>query len=330
MSGQLNRRRGAVIGICLSLVFGFLPARTVYAIEGGESAIGENVITMISRNSSGQIYQQCSGTVIAPRLVVTAKHCFPMYNSEHVLGSLTEIVFPGSDLNNVFETAKISKVITTPGIYVVNSDDLAIVITATNLPVVGNIRLATSEDIDRFRITNPTVVTYGYGSNALIQGMQKAPLKIVNKFVSNYNNLTNESFTIEYISPTSYICGGDSGGPSFVIENGFMVYVGPTSSATREGCASGIVGTFRLNGTALAYRTELLETAKQAVLDLQQLEESKMKEDAEKAAKEKEDAENAAKQQLPKKKKVVTCVRGASQKRVVGVNAKCPVGYKKK
>ena len=55
-----------------------------------------------------------------------------------------------------------------------------------------------------------------------------------------------------------------------------------------------------------------------------------MKEDAEKAAKEKEDAENAAKQQLPKKKKVVTCVRGASQKRVVGVNAKCPVGYKKK
>ena len=57
---------------------------------------------------------------------------------------------------------------------------------------------------------------------------------------------------------------------------------------------------------------------------------AKAKAEAEVAAKAKEDAEFAAKQQLLKKKKVITCVRGASQKRVVGVNAKCPVGYKKK
>ena len=91
-----------------------------------------------------------------------------------------------------------------------------------------------------------------------------------------------------------------------------------------------MIGTFVLNGTALAYRAELLETAKQAVLELQQLEELKKKEDTEKAAKAKADAENVAKKQLLKKKKVITCVRGANQKRVVGVNAKCPVGYKKK
>ena len=326
----MNKRRKLTVGFCMSLLFGFLPARTVYAIEGGESAIGENVITMIARNSLGQIYQYCSGTVIAPRLVVTAKHCFPLVDSEPVMGSVTDISFPGVEFSQSVATAKVLKLVTTPGAYTVNSDDLAIVVTASDLPVLGNIRLATKEDIERFRTTNPTVITYGYGSSALSLKMQTTPLKMRNKFVPNPYNLPNESFSIDYISPTTYLCGGDSGGPSFVLENDTMVYVGPTSSSNREGCASGKVGTFTLNGTALAYRTELFETAKQAVLELQQLEELKKKEDTEKAAKAKEDAENAAKQQLLKKKKVVTCVRGASQKRVVGVNAKCPVGYKKK
>jgi len=48
-------------------------------------------------------------------------------------------------------------------------------------------------------------------------------------------------------------------------------------------------------------RAELLETAKQAVLELQQLEELKKKEDTEKAAKAKADAENVAKKTAPEK-----------------------------
>ena len=68
----------------------------------------------------------------------------------------------------------------------------------------------------------------------------------------------------------------------------------------------------------------------ETIFELKEAAEAKAKAEAEVAAKAKEDAENAAKQQLLKKKKVVTCVRGANQKKVVGVNAKCPVGYKKK
>ena len=151
---------------------------------------------------------------------------------------------------------------------------------------------------------------------------------MTNVFVQNRGN-PSEVFTVEYLSSSSYMCGGDSGGPTFVVENNKYFYVGPTSSGSREGCARGLNGAFVLNGTALAYRAELLEIAKQAVLELQQLEELKKKED-EKAAKAKADAENGAKQQLLKKKKVITCVRGANQKKVFGVNAKCPVGYKKK
>jgi len=302
-----------------------LPASITYAIEGGESAIDENVVTMISRNSSGQIYQQCSGNVIAPRLVVTAKHCFSMHNSEHILGSLTDIAFPGSDLNKAFETAKILKIITTPGNYVVNLDDLAFVITATNLPVLGNIRLATKDDIDRFRTTNPKVVTFGYGSNALSQGMQKTPLKIVNKFVSNQSNIPNESFSIEYISDASYICGGDSGGPSYVIENDMMVYIGPTSSATREGCAYGLRGgPFRINGTTIASRDALLVTAQETLKELQLLEELEAKAKAEAEAK----IANTGNSSVTKNKITKICIKGATLKKVFGKNSKCPKGFK--
>ena len=287
------------------------------------------------------MYPHCSGTVIAPRLIVTAKHCFPLVNSEPVMGSVTDISFPGVEFGQGIATAKVLKLVTTPGAYTVNSDDLAIVITASDLPVLGSIRLATKEDIERFRTTNPTVITYGYGSNASSQGMQKTPLKIFNKFVSNQSNIPNESFSIEYISDASYICGGDSGGPSYVIENDMMVYIGPTSSANREGCAHGLRGgPFRVSGSAIAFKDALLVTALEILKEFQLKEELEAKTkaeaevtakaEAEVAAKAKEDAENAAKQQLLKKKKVITCVRGASQKRVVGVNAKCPVGYKKK
>lgn len=319
------KKQGTLLIICLALLHAILPASITYAIEGGESAIGENVITMIQRTSSGQFYQQCSGTVIAPRLVVTAKHCFPMHNSEHVLGQLSEVAFPGSDLNKTFETAKILKIITTPGNYVVNSDDLAILITATNLPVLGNVRLASKDDIERFRITNPKVVTLGYGSNALSNGMQKTPLKIVNKFVSNHNNIPSESFSVEYTSDASYVCGGDSGGPSYVIENDVMVYIGPTSSATREGCAYGVRGgPHRVSGSAIAFKDALLVTAQEALKEFQ------LKEELEAKAKAETEAKIAAEvsESLMKNKTLKVCIKGVAVKKVFGKNSKCPKGYK--
>lgn len=329
----MNTRRKLAVGVCISLLFVAMPVKFAYAIEGGESALGENIVTLINISDNGILVgQQCSGAVIAPRLVVTAKHCFDQNNHLHNgLANLNWLVaFPGSKIEVPFAgAAKILQIITTQGDFVANTDDLSIAIIDRELPIIKEIEIASKEDLERFRLTRPVAITYGYGTSADSPAMSSTPKKITNVFVQNRGN-PSEVFTVEYLSSSSYMCGGDSGGPTFVVETNKYFYVGPTSSGSREGCARGLAGAFVLNGTALAYRAELLETAKQAVLDLQQLEESKMKEDAEKAAKTKEDAENAAKQQLLKKKKVVTCVRGANQKKVVGVNAKCPVGYKKK
>lgn len=329
----MNSHQGLVVGVCMSLLFVALPVRFAYAIEGGESALGENIVTLINISDNGTLIgQQCSGAVIAPRLVVTAKHCFDQNNHIHSgLANLKWLVaFPGSKIEvPIAGAAKILQIITTQGDFVANTDDLSIAVIDRELPIIKDIEIASKEDIERFRLTRPLAITYGYGTSADSPAMSSTPKKMTNVFVQNRGN-PSEVFTVEYLSNSSYMCGGDSGGPTFVVENNKFFYVGPTSSGSREGCARGLIGTFVLNGTALAYRSELIETAKQAVLELQQLEELKKKEDTEKAAKAKEDTENAAKQQLLKKKKVVTCIRGASQKRVVGVNAKCPVGYKKK
>jgi secreted trypsin-like serine protease len=300
-----------------------MPVRFAYAIEGGESALGENIVTLINVSENGTLIgQQCSGAVIAPRLVVTAKHCFDQNNHLHTgLANLNWLVtFPGSKIEVPFAgAARILQIITTQGDFVANTDDLSIAVLDRELPILNDTVIASSEDIERFRLTRPLAITYGYGTSADSPAMSSTPKKMKNVFVQNRGNST-EVFTVEYLSSSSYMCGGDSGGPTFVVENNKFFYVGPTSSGSREGCARGLIGTFVLNGTALAYRTELLETAKLAALSLWQLEESKKK----------EDAENVAKKQLSKRKKVVTCVRGASQKRVVGLNTKCPVGYKKK
>jgi secreted trypsin-like serine protease len=319
----MNKRRSLAVGVCMSLLFVAVPVKFTYAIEGGESALGENIVTLIKISDNGILVgQQCSGAVIAPRLVVTAKHCFDQNNHLHTgLANLNWLVtFPGSKIEVPFAgAAKILQIITTQGDFVPNTDDLSIAVIDRELPIIKEIEIASKEDLERFQLTRPVAITYGYGTSADSPAMSSTPKKITNVFVQNRGN-PSEVFTVEYLSNSSYMCGGDSGGPTFVVENNKFFYVGPTSSGSREGCARGLIGTFVLNGTALAYRAELLETAKQAVLDLQQLEELKKKEDTEKATK----------KQLPKKKKVITCVRGAIQKRVVGVNAKCPVGYKKK
>ena len=51
------------------------------AIEGGQSALGENVITFVRLNNNATVAtHNCSGNLIEPRIVVTAKHCLAKFN----------------------------------------------------------------------------------------------------------------------------------------------------------------------------------------------------------------------------------------------------------
>jgi len=349
-----------------SLVLALLASgSTASAIEGGKIASGENVVTFVLRDAqTGELsLPTCSGGLIAPRIVVTAKHCVVGYNSSitWLINEKWEVTYPGADIQSAeLKTAKILAIFANPGEFT-TTDDLALVVIDREFPVSENLRVATSDDMVRLRSAQAPSVTYGYGSTATSNLQTFIPYKIENKLVQDFpdRRFGLEVFAIQYLKEDSYICGGDSGGPNYILSDSFMYFIGPTGFATRPGCAKGLVGNFHSGGTAIAYKTNLIKDAESYLVKVK-IEEAKQEADAkaaadkaaadkaaankaaadkaaadkaaaDKAAADKAAADKAAADKATSvKKTTITCVKGKLIKKVTAVKPKCPAGYKKK
>jgi len=344
------------------------------AIEGGKIASGENVVTFVLRDAqTGKLsLPTCSGGLIAPRIVVTAKHCVVGYNSSitWLINEKWEVTYPGSDIQSAeLQTAKILSIFANPGEFT-TTDDIALVIIDREFPVSANLRVASPDDMVRLRSAQAPSVTYGYGGSATSNLQSFLPYKIENKLVQEfpYHSWGLSVFAIQYLQDGSYICGGDSGGPNYILSDSLMYFIGPTGFATRPGCAKGLVGNFHSGGTAIAYKTNLIQDAESYLVSVK-IEEAKQEAEAKAAAelKAKQDAEliakvlaerqansdaaqraaaeikakeeAAAKAAADKatadkaaltKRATITCVKGKLTKKVTAVKPKCPAGYKKK
>ena len=329
---------------------------SAWAIEGGKSATSENVVSFVLRNSvTGTLSRPtCSGGMISPRIVVTAKHCVEGFNSSitWLINKSWEVTYPGADIESKdLITAKIVKIIARPGEYS-TQDDIALIVIDQDFPVAVNIRVASGEDMIRLRNLEATSLTYGYGSTATSNFQTYLPFKIENKLVRDFPDRSwgQEVFAIKYLSSTSYICGGDSGGPNYVQSGDYTYFIGPTGFATRPGCAKGLEGNYHSGGTAIAYKLDLVNEAETFVLkikaeeviaasELKAKKEADAKAAAELNAKQEEDAKVAAelkaKQEAEakaaaQKKTTITCVKGKLIKKVTAIKPKCPAGYKKR
>jgi len=341
---------------------------STWAIEGGKSATSENVVSFVLRNSvTGALsLPTCSGGMISPRVVVTAKHCVGGYNSSinWLINKNWEVTYPGADIESKsLITARIVNIIARPGEFS-TQDDIALIVIDRDFPLPVNLRVANAEDMIRLRNLEASSLTYGYGSTATSNLQTYLPYKIENKLVRDFPDRSwgQEVFAIKYLSSTAYICGGDSGGPNYVESGGYSYYIGPTGFGTRPGCAKGLEGSFHSGGTAIAYKTDLLieaeifvekmkagELRAAAELKAQQEEmekavaELKAKQEAKAAAelKAKQEAEARAAAELKAKqeadakvatikKTTITCVKGKLTKKVTAVKPKCPAGYQKK
>ena len=188
-----------------------------------------NVGALLAKRRDGSLAIICSGTLVTPRVFLTAGHC-----TDYMINTLGQkdayVTFDpnfGTDsAHNVFSTPYRGQVITNPDWHQPYQNDTAIVLLDNAVSGITPARLAPVGFLDELKkagtIDDVTYTNVGYGSAEKVKnqaGPPDFPFDGIRKWTtSGYHALNKDAIHLDQslargLSGTGY---GDSGGPTFV------------------------------------------------------------------------------------------------------------------
>jgi V8-like Glu-specific endopeptidase len=164
--------------------------------------------------------QFCTGTLIAPRTVVSAGHCL----KETGFTASQISVFFGNAVGGAGTSAKVSKWTANPNYYVQSDgapiNDVSVLVLASDAPVAPMAWQSTALG----NIVGQSVKMVGYGVTNANQQTGNGTRRQVNETITDQDNTF-----IYYGGGKSGTCQGDSGGPTFLDVNGTPTVIAVTS-----------------------------------------------------------------------------------------------------
>ncbi|HUF24554.1 MAG TPA: trypsin-like serine protease [Vicinamibacterales bacterium] len=190
---------------------------TISIYNGAECNPERGPVVQLNMRDAAGSAGACSGTIIAPRAVLTAAHCLDGGITGVLvwLGVGPQYTATSFAYHPRFDTSSLQF-------------DIGVVLLGEDLPRAPSALLMSRSG----RIGEPAILA-GFGRNEIGETTR---LRAGSTLVSN---VTATRLETKYAPPSSSICSGDSGGPIFLSEGGGWVLAGISSATTQTACNDG-------------------------------------------------------------------------------------------
>ncbi len=228
---------------CLSACIGAMPedgdvgATSESIVNGERTAANEQAVVAVLNRFGGL----CTGTLIAPRAVLTAKHCVQNPDAEAPSAASAFVVGIGDNIRGLSQTYNVAELVTTPGRYSDRNglSGALVGIDVAVLTLTQPIRDITPIPVHR----GPATELPGRMFRAV--GFGQIPSGGAGTKYRTTTRISSVQGGVIYTPPT--ICQGDSGGPLLLVnEDGSDAVVGVASFGSGA-CGGGINGYNRVD-----------------------------------------------------------------------------------